>query len=96
MENDSDEDEDYEEDDKSLSQPISIVDLTTEINERLEKIRLEEKSFTFNKIKFEEDGEESTEDQAEIKTENENKDDIKKIIKSEEVENEGNTKKMII
>eukprot|EP00833_Pecoramyces_ruminatium_P013254 jgi/Orpsp1_1/1187286/evm.model.d7180000056595.1 len=52
--NDDNEDEYYEEDENAV-RPISLIDLTHELNEKMEKIQLEEKNFTFKKIKFEDE-----------------------------------------
>ncbi|OUM58619.1 hypothetical protein PIROE2DRAFT_16050, partial [Piromyces sp. E2] len=45
--------EDFYEEDENATRPVSLVDLTQELNEKMEKIKLEEKNFTFKRIKFE-------------------------------------------
>ncbi|KAG4101922.1 hypothetical protein H8356DRAFT_931598 [Neocallimastix lanati (nom. inval.)] len=47
--------EEYYEEDEDVIRPISLIDLTQELNEKMEKIKIEEKNFTFKKIKFEDE-----------------------------------------
>ena len=45
--------EEYYEEDENTTRPVSLIDLTQELNEKMEKIKIEEKNFTFKRIKFE-------------------------------------------
>ncbi|ORX46619.1 hypothetical protein BCR36DRAFT_356649 [Piromyces finnis] len=85
--NDENEEEFYEED-ENTTRPVSLVDLTQELNEKMEKIKLEEKNFTFKKIKFENE-------KVEVKSENDEqlpKDtDNMEIEQSAAVEDENET-----
>ena len=48
-----DENEEFYEEDENATRPVSLIDLTQELNEKMEKIQIEEKNFTFKRIKFE-------------------------------------------
>jgi len=69
--------EEYYEEDESTTRPVSLIDLTQELNEKMEKIQIEEKNFTFRRIKFENEVSDKkenaddmeTEESTEIKTE---------------------------
>jgi len=73
-------DEEFYEEDENAVRPVSLVDLTQELNEKMEKIKLEEKNFTFKKIKFEKD----------IKSEDD-KEKIEKVKESDAMETEEQT-----
>jgi len=50
-----DESDGFYEEDENATRPINLVDLTQELNEKMEKMHLEEQNFKFKKIQFEKD-----------------------------------------